>query len=580
MHSAQEIITYLNNYIGQLGADNDQMFQDAISIIYKSTAIQANEPLTLAELKKMAGQPVWVKVIAHTNFADPADDFDGWGLCRTSWVRVWDGKRADLVHIDYHFENYGKEWVAYRYQPKEADIPAVDIATSSTSEADKWFQAIIAERERQDKKWGYPQKNTFCEWSSILAEETGELAKELNELNFGRGDLKRMEVEAIQVAAVAFAILEQSATAAEVTKQAALDRQGTAKPLSAKELWESMGFPADYIPLTMQVRPYMVDERSYSHILKSLMKACCLYVLMSHDYADEQKNIGSVYAILQSPMGESYLDAMFDPSVLTEDEMLCFYAYQVFRAGTPDMRAQVLAEARIEACACLEQHKTVGCDHNCLQCKRIKRITKEAYAEAVEVVKAQKAKQERSAAALDRLPQQESKTRAESKTAKSGFLEPINEIGIIMLLKACILYVLLNHGDHPEDEKVIGEAFDLLTNPSGEAFLDALFDDEKMPYYSSYLVFKQASPNLRGNIWSRVAMLAAVCVERVKTVGCKHDCLHCDLINGTGLAAYEQIIKGMVLSAYEQAIKVYNTYKAKHEKDIDAVLGKAGDQTI
>lgn len=75
-------------------------------------------------------------------------------------------------------------------------------------------------------------------------------------------------------------------------------------------------------------------------------------------------------------------------------------------------------------------------------------------------------------------------------------------------------------------------------------------------------------------------MLAAVCVERVKTVGCKHDCLHCDLINGTGLAAYEQIIKGMVLSAYEQAIKVYNTYKAKHEKDIDAVLGKAGDQTI
>lgn len=70
-----------------------------------------------------------------------------------------------------------------------------------------WIKAILAERDRQDKKWGYPQENTYCEWASILAEETGELAKELNELNFGGGDVSRMEAEAVQVAAVALSIL-------------------------------------------------------------------------------------------------------------------------------------------------------------------------------------------------------------------------------------------------------------------------------------------------------------------------------------------------------------------------------------
>lgn len=85
----------------------------------------------------------------------------------------------------------------------------------------RWIKDIIDERERQDQKWGFPQKNTYCEWSSILAEETGELAKELNELNFGRGDRSRMIIEAVQVAAVALAILEQSGVAHEVTLKSA-----------------------------------------------------------------------------------------------------------------------------------------------------------------------------------------------------------------------------------------------------------------------------------------------------------------------------------------------------------------------
>lgn len=66
---------------------------------------------------------------------------------------------------------------------------------------------IEHERDAQDEKWGFPQRNTPCEWSSILAEEVGELARELNELNFGRGDNARMRAEAVQVAAVAVSIL-------------------------------------------------------------------------------------------------------------------------------------------------------------------------------------------------------------------------------------------------------------------------------------------------------------------------------------------------------------------------------------
>ena len=84
-----------------------------------------------------------------------------------------------------------------------------------------WIKGIIDDRNQQDQKWGFPQKNTYCEWSSILAEETGELAKELNELNFGRGDRSRMIIEAVQVAAVALAILEQSGVAHEVTLKSA-----------------------------------------------------------------------------------------------------------------------------------------------------------------------------------------------------------------------------------------------------------------------------------------------------------------------------------------------------------------------
>lgn len=82
----------------------------------KDLLISETKPLTLKQLKTIYDEPVWVKVLNHEMFADPDDDFDGWGMVRQSWVRLWDAKRADLISVKYDFEDYGKTWVAYSYR--------------------------------------------------------------------------------------------------------------------------------------------------------------------------------------------------------------------------------------------------------------------------------------------------------------------------------------------------------------------------------------------------------------------------------------------------------------------------------
>ena len=70
---------------------------------------------------------------------------------------------------------------------------------------------VIAERIRQNKKWGYPQKNTPFEWVSILTEEVGELAQATNDAFMGQiksNQTDKIVHEAIQIAAVAVAIIE------------------------------------------------------------------------------------------------------------------------------------------------------------------------------------------------------------------------------------------------------------------------------------------------------------------------------------------------------------------------------------
>ena len=83
---------------------------------------------------------------------------------------------------------------------------------------------IIAERQKQDAKWG-EQNHIPIEWSAILTEECGEVAKEALEYHFytkknrlsdksassivwQKEKLSKYRTELIQVAAVAVAMLE------------------------------------------------------------------------------------------------------------------------------------------------------------------------------------------------------------------------------------------------------------------------------------------------------------------------------------------------------------------------------------
>jgi len=73
---------------------------------------------------------------------------------------------------------------------------------------------VRAERDRQNEKWGDQSDNHLFEWVSILGEEFGEFCEAVNETYFVNGDkperggLDRMRKEAVQVAAVAVAIIQ------------------------------------------------------------------------------------------------------------------------------------------------------------------------------------------------------------------------------------------------------------------------------------------------------------------------------------------------------------------------------------
>ena len=69
---------------------------------------------------------------------------------------------------------------------------------------------IIAERDRQDAKWG-SQDHTLPEWITILMEEVGELAAASLCHLFGNANHPELDwrKEAIQVAAVALSMVEQ-----------------------------------------------------------------------------------------------------------------------------------------------------------------------------------------------------------------------------------------------------------------------------------------------------------------------------------------------------------------------------------
>lgn len=71
-----------------------------------------------------------------------------------------------------------------------------------------FFDAVLAERDRQDQKWGYPQYNSVAEWSSYMMEEAGEAAEALNNLHIGHGEWDKAYEELVQTAAMCLSIIE------------------------------------------------------------------------------------------------------------------------------------------------------------------------------------------------------------------------------------------------------------------------------------------------------------------------------------------------------------------------------------
>jgi len=80
--------------------------------------------------------------------------------------------------------------------------------------AEQALHEIIAERGRQDAKWGQ-QNHTHEWWLAILMEEVGELSQAILETHFDanpdgspHGGLVNVKKEAVQCAAVAMALVE------------------------------------------------------------------------------------------------------------------------------------------------------------------------------------------------------------------------------------------------------------------------------------------------------------------------------------------------------------------------------------
>lgn len=95
---------------GCLGWDEIEPLREAIALLKTHPDNQPNEPLTLEELRGMAGQPVWIKK----------------GLEISEWAIVLG--REDLFCLHFAVlrgqmrlapKEYGTVWFAYRRPPKE-----------------------------------------------------------------------------------------------------------------------------------------------------------------------------------------------------------------------------------------------------------------------------------------------------------------------------------------------------------------------------------------------------------------------------------------------------------------------------
>ena len=79
----------------------------AISALRQQEAVtNRNEPLTLDELRKMDGEPVWVQ-------SPGVPEYGRWAIVEGV------GENCLFLHDDFTCHEYGKTWLAYRQKPEE-----------------------------------------------------------------------------------------------------------------------------------------------------------------------------------------------------------------------------------------------------------------------------------------------------------------------------------------------------------------------------------------------------------------------------------------------------------------------------
>lgn len=106
----EEAIDRIENHIQVHKIGEYSRFKLKVALDMAITALRAqresNDPLTLEELRALAGEPVWVKCL------EPGmGHLSCWGIRSSDCV--------DGYHTNYCDMDYGKGWLAYRRKPSE-----------------------------------------------------------------------------------------------------------------------------------------------------------------------------------------------------------------------------------------------------------------------------------------------------------------------------------------------------------------------------------------------------------------------------------------------------------------------------
>lgn len=83
------------------------------------------------------------------------------------------------------------------------------------------------------------------------------------------------------------------------------------------------------------------DNSIFAKGSDSLLQALILRVLLGHDFTEKEKNIKSVYQMLQNPAGYAFLDQMFDKNVLNDEEMASLPPYLAYKQGSENLSANI-----------------------------------------------------------------------------------------------------------------------------------------------------------------------------------------------------------------------------------------------